>query len=265
MIEYRQTLISIEDLSYSIGGKLILRDINKEIKDIVGRGQIVALLGPSGVGKTTLFNLLSGFLEPTTGRILAHMTADGVQEVHSHIMGVVRQDYPLFEHRTVMSNLKLVCKTPESKIRCELLLEQFHLADQRDKYPCQLSGGQRQRVAIIQQILCSDKYILMDEPFSGLDIIAKCEVCKLIKDVASMDEENTIIIVTHGIEDALKVADTIWMLGRDRDAQGNIVPGAYIKKDISLIERGLSMGCCAIKDPKYYDLIKEIQKDFMEL
>jgi len=260
-MEYKQTLIKIEDLSYSVDGKLILKNVNAEIKDIKGRGQVVALLGPSGVGKSTLFNLMSGFLQPSSGKILAHLKEDGMQEVHSHIMGVVKQDYPLFEHRTVCSNLCLV----GDKDKASKLLADFGMLEHGDKYPIQLSGGQRQKVAIIQQILCSEKYILMDEPFSGLDLIAKCDVCRLINKVVSADEENTINIVTHGVEDAIEVADTIWMLGRDRDPQGNAIPGAYIKQTINLLERGFSGTCCAVNDPKYYQLIKEIQADFLQL
>jgi ABC-type nitrate/sulfonate/bicarbonate transport system ATPase subunit len=264
-MKYKQTLIAIEKLCYSAGKKVILRDINAEIKDIEGRGQIIALLGPSGVGKTTLFNLLSGFLQPTSGRILAHVKEEGMQEVHSHIMGVVSQAYPLFEDSRVYDNLMMVCTTSEARTKCMQLIKDFHLEEVIGSWPCDLSGGQRQRVAILQQVLCSEKYILMDEPFSGLDMVAKCDVCRLVNQVAAADEENTIIIVTHGIEDAIKVADTIWMLGRDRDEKGNFIPGATIKEKINLIEEGFSGTCCAIADPKYFDMVKRIQKKFIEL
>ena len=266
-MDNNQTLIAIEDLSYSVGTKLILRDIGIEIKEKkeINTGGVVALLGPSGVGKTTLFNLLSGFLKPTTGKILAHMDEEGMQEVHSHIMGVVRQDYPLFEHRTVLSNLMLVCKTPEKVGEMHQLVSDFHLEEVVSSYPIEISGGQRQRVAIIQQILCSEKYILMDEPFSGLDLIAKCDVCKLIGKVIASHPDHTIIIVTHDIADAIKVADTLWLLGRDKDAEGKFIPGARIKKTVNLRDRGFTGGCCAINNGNFFDTVKEIQTDFLQL
>jgi polar amino acid transport system ATP-binding protein/sulfate transport system ATP-binding protein len=177
-------------------------------------------------------------------------------------MGVVQQHYPLFAHRTILGNLLLVSKDKEKVYE---LIKRFKLEDLVSSYPCQLSGGQKQRVAIIQQILCSDRYILMDEPFSGLDLVNKCEVCKLIREVVSYHEENTVIIVTHDIPDALRVSDTIWMLGRDRDETGGVIPGAYIKHKINLIERGLSMACCPVKDPMFYDMVREINEKFIQL
>lgn len=253
----RHTLLKIEDLTYSIDGKVILSGLNAEIKDIVGRGQIVAILGPSGVGKTTLFRLLSGLEKPTSGSISIELEGDDkLTPVHSHEMGVVSQKYPLFEHMSVMKNLLLV--GPRDK--ADELLVKFSLTEHKDKYPCQLSGGQRQRVAIIQQILCSDRFLLMDEPFSGLDAISKCKACGLIRNVASVNEQSTVIVVTHGIDDAVKVADTIWMMGRESGREG-----AFIKHNISLIDRGFSMDCCLQKSPQFYSIVEEITEKFHQL
>ena len=118
-------------------------------------------------------------------------------------------------------------------------LNEFQLADKAQLYPSQLSGGQRQRIAIIQQILCSEHYLLMDEPFSGLDIIVEGKATELILKVANMDGLNTVIVVTHDISAAASIADHIWALGREHDAEGNPLPGASIVKTYDLIERGL--------------------------
>ena len=94
------------------------------------------------------------------------------------------------------------------------LLNEFELADKYNLYPAQLSGGQRQRCAIIQQILCSEHFLLMDEPFSGLDLIMLEKTCELIAKVADMDDLNTIIVVTHDVTAACSVADHLWLMGR---------------------------------------------------
>jgi len=254
MIEYRETLLKLTDVGYSVDGKVILRNINAEIKNIVGHGQIVALLAPSGVGKTTLFKLLSGIIKPTSGSIEIKTSEDKFTPPHEGIMGVVAQDYPLFDYATVLDNLRMVA----SKEKALEKLNHFGMIDQKDKYPCELSGGQKQRIATIQQILCSEKFILMDEPFSGLDPIAKCSVCKLIKETADHDESNTVIVVTHGIEDAIKVADTIWLLGRDTG-----IEGAYIKEVISLAEKGMSWKCCST--PQLAEMASYIMSKFKDL
>jgi ABC-type nitrate/sulfonate/bicarbonate transport system ATPase subunit len=94
-------------------------------------------------------------------------------------------------------------------------------------YPAQISGGQRQRIAIAQQLLCSEHFLLMDEPFSGLDLVMEAKVCELINEIACLDELNPIIVVTHDVTAAATVADHLWLMGRDRGASGNIIPGAH--------------------------------------
>lgn len=266
MTTYRNTLIKLEGVGYSTDDKVILRNVNVEIKDIVGHGQVVALLGPSGIGKTTLFRILAGFTKPTSGSVkLEKVGEQTLTDTHLGVVGVVSQSYPLFAHRTVYDNLVCAAKMAKrenAEKLCLEYLERFGLLEHKAKYPSQLSGGQKQRVAVLQQVLCSERYILMDEPFSGLDPLSKCSVCKLIKEVADLHEENTIIVVTHGIDDAIKVADTIWLMGRDRDAAGNIIPGAYIKQTIDLKDRGITWRCCTEDNPVVIALQKEIRKQF---
>src|SRR5256884_4871141 len=107
-------------------------------------------------------------------------------------------------------------------------LRRLDMVDQAQLYPAQISGGQRQRIAIAQQLLCSDHFLLMDEPFSGLDVIMEAKVCELINEIACLDELNTIIVVTHDVTAAASVADHIWLMGRDRDERGTIIPAARI-------------------------------------
>jgi len=158
----------------------------------------------------------------------------------------VFQHYPLFEHRTVLGNLRVAARRAGradrdgGEARPRGLLERFKLADRADAWPSELSGGQRQRVAIIQQLLCGHTYLLMDEPFSGLDPTNKDHACELITEVARMDERNTIILVTHDIREAVKVSDTLWLMGRDRTPAGEPVPGSRIVETYNLIDRDLA-------------------------
>ena len=118
-------------------------------------------------------------------------------------------------------------------------LQRLDMVDQAQLFPAQISGGQRQRIAIAQQLLCSEHFLLMDEPFSGLDLVMEAKVCELINEIACLDDLNTIIVVTHDVTAAATVADHLWLMGRDRDSAGNILRGARIQETHDLIERDL--------------------------
>jgi ABC-type nitrate/sulfonate/bicarbonate transport system ATPase subunit len=132
-------------------------------------------------------------------------------------------------------------------------------------YPCQLSGGQRQRIAIIQQLLCSTHFIIMDEPFSGLDPIAKDDVCHVLNEISLMDELNTIIVITHDISCAIAISDTVLMLGRDKDAAGNKLQGARIQTSFDLAERDLAWHKDVEHQPNFRQTLTEITSTFFTL
>lgn len=251
-------LITIESLSLQFGEKIILRDVNLAINNIIRQGmqqgQCVALLGPSGIGKTQLFRCIAGMQKPTTGIVRIDKETTPVK---SGIVGVVQQTYPLLAHRTVMGNLKLVSKNTQ---RINALLTNFGLEAEGDKYPIQLSGGQRQRIAIIQQLLKSNHFLLMDEPFSGLDVVAKDKVCKLINEVNTLDELNTTIFTSHDIDSAVAIADTVWIMGRENGKQG-----ATIVKQIDLISQGLAWEENVQDHPSFAPTVKELKELFKSL
>ena len=268
--EMHETLLAIENLSFARGANWILRGVNLEIKNLVRpamqQGQVVALLGPSGVGKTTLLRLLAGLEEPDAGTIKIGENGPSVRRGQ---IGVVAQHYPLFSHRTVLSNLTVAGKQAAmgKRARAEALelLDRFDMGGQANSYPAQLSGGQRQRAAIAQQFMGCDGFLLLDEPFSGLDVVAQERVIRFIAEMASRDEKMTFILITHDISAALQIADTVWLLGRDRDEAGAPIPGARIQASYNLVERGLAWRPDVARLPEFDALRQEIRARFVTL
>lgn len=268
--EVKDTLIRIENVSLVFDGKPILNQVNAEVKDIVRpgciTGQIVGLLGPSGVGKTQLGRILTGLQAPTTGSIKIGPKGTPVQY---GTVGFVAQNYPLLRHRTIAGNLIVVAERVghgrvEAKAKAEEYLRRFDLLDKWEMYPSQLSGGQRQRVAIAQQLMCSEHYLVLDEPTTGLDPIMRDRVCNFIQQVSSIAEENTIFIISHDIPSVLSIADTVWLMGRRRDGAGNSM-GASIVKTYNLIERGIAWKDKPTETTEFTDLVKEIRAEFESL
>ncbi|HEV3052176.1 MAG TPA: ABC transporter ATP-binding protein, partial [Longimicrobium sp.] len=264
-LEYTRggVLLDLQNVNVTRAGIPVLRDLTAQVHDLIRpgmkQGQIVGLLGPSGIGKTTMFHVLAGLLKPDQGTV--KIGEKGVP-ASPGLVGVVAQNYVLFEHRSVLGNLVIAARqagmgAAQAREASMKYLERFGLAAHADKYPLQLSGGQRQRIAIAQQLLCSELYLVMDEPFSGLDVIQQENVQKLILEVSQTHEHNTIIVVTHDVSAAVAVADTIWLMGRDRDAAGNVIPGARIVDTIDLIEKGLAWRPNIRDLPGYITLVNE--------
>jgi polar amino acid transport system ATP-binding protein/sulfate transport system ATP-binding protein len=185
-------------------------------------------------------------------------------------VGVVAQSYPLFEHRTVVGNLMLAARKKEKDAKAAhdkvmAFLTEFGLEDKFNLYPAQLSGGQRQRCAIIQQILCSEHFLLMDEPFSGLDLIMLEKTCELIAKVANMDDLNTIIVVTHDVTAACSVADHLWLMGRSPAENGGPAASSRIVKQYNLIDRDLCWQPEIITSARFTDVVREVKEEFRRL
>lgn len=269
--ETRQTLLKVENISLNLGGNQILHNLSLEIRNLhrpnLATGQVVGLLGPSGIGKTRLFRILAGLDQPDSGTVLVGESGEPVKK---GMIGVVAQNYPLFQHRTVRGNLLIAGKRAglapsQAQDKAQSYLQRFQLSDRANLYPSQLSGGERQRVAIAQQFMCSEHFLLMDEPFSGLDLVAVDRVCELISEVAAADDLNTIVVVTHDIVAALEVCDTILLLGRDRDGAGNAIPGSRIQKSFDLIARNLAWRDGITSAPEFLDTLREIREYFPQL
>lgn len=256
-----EVLIDVKDVNLSYD-RLILRDINFTIHNIVrpglNQGQVISLIGRSGIGKTQLFKILAGLIRPSTGSVNIGLEQ---QPVQAGEVGIVSQNYILFNHRTVLENLRLAMKhasiTLSSKEKDDVINEyanKFDLAEHLKKYPMQLSGGQRQRVSIIQQVLTGNKFILLDEPFSGLDALIIDRVMELLVQISTLDELNTLVIISHDVENSLAISDTAFILAREKDKEG-----ATITETIDLIEMGLAWNPEIRENEKFQHLVSQIK------
>jgi polar amino acid transport system ATP-binding protein/sulfate transport system ATP-binding protein len=251
------------------GRAVVLDDVHLEVKDIPDMGQIRAILGPSGCGKTTLFRVIAGLDTPERGRVLL---TERLLPARVGMVGVVFQSYPLFEHMTALGNLVHPARqnglsAKEAKEKARDLMEYFGLTEKAGSYPVQLSGGQRQRLAIAQQLMTDKHFLVMDEPFSGLDLVNGARLAEMIAKVAHAHTLNTILIITHDISMACITADRIHLMGRVRDEAGATVAGAgsRIVKEYDLVERGLAYRPDITSLPAYQELRREIGEEFRKL
>ena len=203
-----KNILDIKNLSYSFGNNPILKDINIHVNE----NEIVAIVGSSGVGKSTLFNLIAGVLKKQTGEI----TINGSDDYIGKVAYMLQKDL-LFEHKTIINNVILpliIAKVNKKKALEEgnKILKQFNLDKYANKYPQQLSGGMRQRVALIRTYMFKRKIFLLDEAFSALDAITKKELHKWYLDLKKQFNLTTLLI-THDIEEAVFLSDRIYILG----------------------------------------------------
>ncbi|HEV3325895.1 MAG TPA: ATP-binding cassette domain-containing protein [Puia sp.] len=270
----KEVLLRVEGVGLSYEGACILRDIGFSIRDVVRpglqQGQVVSLVGRSGIGKTQLFRLLSGLQCPDRGSItirerLPVEKGDGSIDLYRERivrpgdMGVIFQNYYQFGWRTVGQSLLLAARRNKALVGKEeeairRYTQQFDIGDVLHRYPAQLSGGQQQRVSIIQQLLKGSDFLLLDEPFSGLDVCVLDRVVELLVQVSLSDELKTLIIVSHDISTAVAISDTVLVLGRQAGLEGST-----IVREIDLIERGLAWQTEVRGEKAFAETVREIK------
>ena len=210
-----EVLLEVRDLHKYFGDLEVLKGINTEIH----RGEVVAVVGLSGCGKSTFLRCLNLLEQPTSGTILFKgvNTMDGsipVTELREKI-GMVFQSFNLFPNMTAKKNIMLapvklkVMTEEEASKKADELLERIGLSDKANEYPSKLSGGQQQRVAIARALAMNPDVMLFDEPTSALDPMMVGEVLNIIKDLA--ESGMTMVVVTHEMGFAREVADRVML------------------------------------------------------
>ena len=271
---FDETLLYIENLSVAYGDHLIIKDINLIEKDVIrplhkSTGQIIAIVGRSGRGKSTFFKALTGLVTPNSGKILIKdfikNEVNAAKNVKEGDIGFVDQKYTLFRHKTVKQTFEYALRksnlSAEEKQKKILdYTAKWGLESCINKYPNELSGGQRQRTAIIEQLFSSDKYIVMDEPFSGLDVGNIEEVKKTFNILSDDSEHNTILFSTHDIKLAIEIAQSIYVIGHPT-INGNKEHYGTIVAKYDLREKGLAWKEYGEDHQKLY---KEIVEEMMK-
>lgn len=203
------SVLQVKNISKSFDGEEIIKDISIELHE----GEIVSLLGASGGGKTTLFNVIAGLSEPDSGDVL--LDGESVVGKPGSISYMLQKDL-LLPHYTVLDNvaLPLIVKGVDKKNarqQASVHFAEFGLEGTEDKYPSQISGGMKQRAALLRTYLFSEKVALLDEPFSALDMLTKAKIHEWYLDVMQKIKLSTLFI-THDIDEAILLSDRIYLL-----------------------------------------------------
>ncbi len=204
--------LQIKDLShhyYQNNQKLFsLNSVNLSVR----KGELVGLIGPSGCGKTTLLRLIAGFEQPTDGSIFIDSQLVSSTEVNippeKRKVGMVFQDYALFPHLNAWKNVCFGLSSQLSSYRANWLLDILGLTDFKYRYPHELSGGQKQRLALARALAPGNSFVLLDEPFSSLDVDVRYKLRSELKIVLSSCNACG-ILVTHDPQEALAICDQV--------------------------------------------------------
>ncbi|MET0053451.1 MAG: ABC transporter ATP-binding protein, partial [Candidatus Thiodiazotropha sp. 6PLUC10] len=210
--------LKVENISVKYGRQTVVDDVSFALQ----KGVIGCLLGPSGCGKTSLLRAIAGF-EPLTkgeiqldGRCVSRPGETLAPEKRR--VGMVFQDFALYPHLNIEENIAFGLRglsNSQRKQRVRSLLELVGLSGSEKRYPHQLSGGQQQRVALIRAMAPQPDILLLDEPFSGLDVELREQLAREVRDILKR-EEVTAILVTHDQLEAFALADAIGVMGEGR-------------------------------------------------
>ena len=208
-------VLKTENLKKSYSGKTVVDEVNVNLK----KGEIVGLLGPNGAGKTTTFYMITGMIKPTKGDIFLddnNITRDPMYKRARKGVGYLAQEPSIFSKLTVENNLKLVLEMrkdlskEEQNEKIDSLLDDFSVSALRQSKGGTLSGGERRRVEIARSLCMDPDFILLDEPFAGVDPIAVEEIQSIVN---SLKQRNIGVLITdHNVRETLSITDRSYLL-----------------------------------------------------
>lgn len=213
--------LEVKNVSKSFDGNQVLNNVSIELKS----GELVCLLGVSGGGKTTLFNIISGLMAADSGQVL--LDGRDITNQPGNVSYMLQKDL-LLPYRTIEDNAALPLllkgtKKKEARLQASKMFSQFGIDGTQKKYPHQLSGGMRQRAALLRTYMFSKEVALLDEPFSALDTLTKSTMHKWYLDVMEKIQLSTLFI-THDIDEAVLISDRIYLLsGSPGEITGEII------------------------------------------
>lgn len=230
--------LELLDIHKSFGEKKVLDGISLYLND----GEIIGLLGVSGSGKSTIFNIISGGIKPNSGKVI--LDGKDVTGEKGKVAYMQQKDL-LFPHMNILRNtsLPLIISGEDKNLahkEASSHFEEFGLKGTEDKYPSQLSGGMRQRAALLRTYLNKKSVILLDEPFSALDMITKAKMHDWFIDLMKKLKMSAIFI-THDIDEAIFLSDRIYILGKNGKINKEVIIKCAGKRndDFKLSERFL--------------------------
>lgn len=211
-------LLEIKDLAKSYGGRQVVKGVNILVK----RGEIVGLLGPNGAGKTTSFYMVVGIIPPDRGQIIfdnQDITRLPIHERARFGIGYLSQEASIFRKLTVEENISAILETlPISKIerkrRLASLLEELNIAHLARSKAFTLSGGERRRLEITRALVTNPSFILLDEPFSGIDPIVVSEAQEIIKELK--EKGLGILLTDHNVRETLSITDRAYLIAEGK-------------------------------------------------
>ncbi len=207
-------LLETKDLAKSYDGREVVKGVNIEVK----RGEIVGLLGPNGAGKTTTFYMIVGVIPPKSGKIIFDnfdITSLPIHERARYGIGYLSQEPSIFRKLSVEENIKAILETlpisrSERKRRLEYLLNELKIAHLARAKAYTLSGGERRRLEITRALVTNPSFILLDEPFSGIDPIVVSEAQEIIRELRA--KGLGILLTDHNVRETLAITDRAYLI-----------------------------------------------------
>tara|TARA_B100000902_G_scaffold399392_1_gene470024 strand:+ start:1019 stop:1939 length:921 start_codon:yes stop_codon:yes gene_type:complete len=198
--------LQVDSLKKKYGAKLVLDNISFNQKE----GEIISLIGASGIGKSTLLKCLAGLCDTNSGSIILDRNEIHDIDANKRKISYVFQESPLFPHMNVLQNILFNMKEYDQN-RLNFLLEKTEIENLINRFPYELSGGENQRAAVVRSLIRNPDLLLLDEPFSNLDTVSKKYVKEIVFEI--IKESNiTTIIVNHDIEESLEISDRIMII-----------------------------------------------------